>query len=58
MLLCVLICVLEDGGSVVECVVDGGRGREEEGKAAYFIDFSPSACGIRVESEAPEHENQ
>ena len=52
MLLCGLICVLEDGGSGVESVVDGGRGREEEGKAAYFIDFSALACGIGVESEA------
>jgi hypothetical protein len=38
--------------------VDDGRERDEEGKAAFFIDFSLPVCGIRVESEAVRNENQ
>ena len=51
-------CVVEDGGRVEECCVDGGRRRGEKGKEAYFIDSAPPACGTRVESEAIERENQ
>lgn len=47
-----LICMLYDVESEVKCVLKLEEGEQKKEKATCFINFSPPACRIKVESEA------